>query len=435
MVHNATSAGTELLAYNLSRPNLTSPLLSFDEGFNPRASGWSNVFSYPIEPGDTYEARIEGTTVNVSWTSELYEGFLETDTALEGIARDAEGEQLARFRFADLAAPVLAFASVSVEGQLEQRFELEQARLDADWNQPPAWTLGDWWRYSGTFQGNTGEGTVVYTGNQTSGRSQTYVLSPVKVEDRVLLLPFQSWRQRDIAPQSGVVSSLLSSFWSWPLRDGKTWTGSTTTVDGSQPYQARASLDERVLLPDGRATVAFTVRTYTEEQAEPFGLYRYAPLVEQLTRWNVTQVGEDAPAIDFTLEDLGEGYHGEMEIPQREIVAQIPEGNRSFLSGPASIERSFHVPEKANRLQVGSRSFAVHERGVDPEFTFRLTDPNGTVVYERNETQFEGRRLGLATVLDAPAGNWTLEISAGEGVSVLGTIYANWFVTRTVDYR
>lgn len=434
LVHNASSVGTELFAYELSRPNLTSPLLSFDADFQPQASGWSEVFDFPLQDGSEHEATIAGSQATVAWSTIGYEGPLDIESELEGVAR-ANGSTIATFRFAGEGPAVLTYVDIDAPDGTQQRWELVDAELDSRWNHAPQWTKGDWWTYAGSFKNEEGQAQIVYTNDAESSRgAPQYVLNSVEVEDRVLMLPFQQWRKGDLAPRSGFINSMLSSFWNWPLHDGKQWTGSSGALPEGGSYVATSHLSDRVLLPDGTTSLAFTIEARSGE-GELLATYQYAPLVEHLTQWRISEPEAEEPVLDLSLEDWGRAYHGEMEVPQRAVVAEVPDDGRSVASGPEEIERTFQVTERANRLQIASESFAVHGSNPDPQFTFRVIDPNGTVVFERNASDFNNRRIGLAQVLNAEAGQWRLEVTLGEDVSIIARIYANWFITQTVDFR
>lgn len=435
LVRNETEGEVDMRAWNLSQPNFTSPFLDLNDRYNPRAYSWSKIFEWPIRAGDTHETRIGGADATMNWTEVEHEGPLDADTALEGVARTSEGEELARFRVSAGNVTALTYLELDAPDGTQQTWELTATDVRTGWNAPPAWTKGDWWTYEGSFQGETGSAQLVYTNDRSTQRSDQRVLSPTEVDDRVLMLPFLGWRDADIAPQSGFVSGQMSTFWSWPLSDGKVWGGTTSAVDGGSRYQAVAERNDRAILPDGTATVTFTVRAFVQDGEEPFAVFEYSPLVGHLVQWRMGEPGAPGSDLDFELEDWGQAFHGEMEIPQRALVEKVPRGNRTILTGPASIDRSFEVPERANRLQVAPRSFAVHEEGADPSFSMRLTDPNGTVAYERNASHFDGRRLGLSEVMDSHPGNWTLELEIDESVSMLARIFANWFETEMVDYR
>ncbi|PSG96774.1 hypothetical protein BRD56_08300 [Thermoplasmatales archaeon SW_10_69_26] len=435
LVYNHTPKGTDLLAWNLSRPNLTSPLTQFDEEHQPRAEGFSNAFPFPIEDGDEHEARIAGADVTVTWSQTPHEGPLDADRELEGVARTQDGEQLAVFGLSAGSPALLTYAEIDPPDGAAETWELVDARLHEGWNQPPSWTKGDWWTYEGSFRSEQGSSKVVYTTDDTSQPNTQRELSPVRVEDRVLMLPFQGWRDGDIAPQSGYISNVLSSFWSWPLGEGKTWSGSSSVGERGDEYQALSHLSLRAPLPDGSVTTTFAVEAYLSGRDEPFATWEYSPRAEHLVSWRITPASEEDPTLNFTLEDWGEAYHGEMEIPRRVQVDQIPARGGSFLSGPAEIDRTFDVPEQARTVQIAPRSFAVHEPDVDPEFRLTLTDANGTVVLEHNASQFQDQRLSLSSNVEASPGDWRLQVDIGEGVSVLARLYANWYETETVDFR
>lgn len=429
-----TAKGTDLLAYDLSRQDFSSPFLAFKDNFNPRRFNWSNVFEYPLEPGDSNDARVGGADATIEWSKVDYDGPLETDTALEGVARTPSGEVVARFQLPDIPSPVITYIEVDAPDGTNETWTLLGATFNDGWDRPPAWELGDWWTYEGVFKGNEGNSQIVYAGNTSTRRAEQYVLSPRTVDDRTLMLPFQKWRKGDVAPQSGFVTSLMSSFWQWPLQEGKTWTGQTSSTEGSENYQAIAHMDRRIPLPDGSVSVGFSVEAFVQGDEEPFAQFTYSPRVEHLVDWRMSQVGTNFDALNFTLQDWGERFHGEMEIPKRGLVERIPR-NGSLLTGPETINRTFEVPDRANRLQVTPQSFAVHKRNADPVFEMRLIDPNGTLRYEKNDTMFEDRRLDLAEVINAEPGTWRLELRAGNDVSMLAQIFANWFEVREIDFR
>lgn len=428
LVHNGTPKGTDLLAWNLSRPNFTSPLLTFDEQYNLRTWNWSGALRFPIEAGDTYTGRLGSVQANISWQEVPHEGPLDIEKDLEGVAYGPEGDELATFRFSAGEVTVLTYAEFDTPDGRNQTWELTEASLNDRWDQPPVWKKGDWWTYTGSFRDAEGTSKIVYTDDRKTRQSQQYVLTPVEVENRVLMLPFQGWRKSDIAPQSGYVSGMISSFWDWPLWDGKTWSGSTNYAQ--QQYQAVSDLTKRSQLPDGTVTTTFQVEVYVPNEEKPFATYEYSPWVGHLVDWQIRQSSGGPPSLNYTLEDWGEAYHGKLEIPQRALVAEIP-----ITGGPDELNRSFELPDQAHTLQISTRSFAVHQRNVDPVFDFRLTDPNGTLVFARNASDFEDRRLDLSGLVDAQPGTWELEVELGEGVSVLARLFGIWHETKTVDFR
>lgn len=435
LVHNGTSAGTQLLPWQVSDPGFSSPFVTFDEAHDPRDAGWSDLFSFPIEAGEEHTAQAGGANVTVAWSEVDHEGPLDAETDLEGVAETDDGEEVARFRWSTGEGNVLTRIEVDTPDGTNETWELMDTRLHADWNRPPSWSKGDWWTYNGTFRNEAGTSQIVYTTDGSTAQGEQYVLSPVDVENRVLMLPFQGWRQDDIAPQSGYVTGMLSSFWSWPLQHGKTWSGSTSAGEPGSQYQAVSRLTPGTQLPDGTVTTTFTIEAYAESQDDPFAVYEYAPRAEHLLAWRMGSAGADELDVNLTLEDWGEAFHGEMEIPRRIQVEAIPQGRSSFLSGPAEIDRTFDVPGQANTVQIAPRSFAVHPPDVDPSFEMQLTDPNGSVVVEHNASGFQDRRLDISTTVDAVEGSWRLTASIGEDVSVLARLYANWYEPETVDFR
>lgn len=430
LVRNASGQGPELAAWNLSRPNLTSPFLTWNENYNPRSAAWASIFEYPIEAGDEHEARLDGTEVNLTWSEVPHEGPLGTDTDIEGVARLPAGEEVARFRVSTGNDTAVTLIDLDLPDGPTETWRLVDAELRTDWDEPPRWEKGDWWTYNGSFQGEEGNATLVYTHDQQTRQADQRILSPVRFDDRLPTLPLHGWRDSDIAPQSGFVTAMLQTFWSWPLADGTTWGGTTSAVDGGGTYEAVAELVERATLPDGSASVAFAVEVFVPDHEEPFAEYTYAPRVGHLVDWRISEAGSSEPELAYTLEAWGEGFHGEMEIPERETPEEIP-----VTSGPASIERSFDVPEEAIWVRIAPHSFAGHGQDVEPEFELEITDANGTVKAQRDESHFSQRRLDLSGRMEASPGTWNLTLEMGEGVSARLVLEALWFETETVDFR
>jgi hypothetical protein len=429
IVVNGTQQGPQLWAWNLSRPNLTSAFLELNDGYNPRDPLWSGLFRFPVEAGDEHEATLGGTEANVTWSQVDHEGPLDASTDLEGVAR-AGGEEVGRFRLSAGNVTAFTYLSFETEDGSPQTWKLVGTDVREDWNGPPAWSKGNWWTYEGSFQSHEGRSTVVYTSDQPGRQTEQRVLDPVRFDDRYLMVPFQGWRTTDIAPQSGFVSAFLSQFWSWPLYEGQSWSGETSAPAEPSQYQAIVERNDRAPLPDGSVSVTYTVEAYIPDAEQPFAEYEYSPRAGHLVEWRMTEGGGGSPVLNFTLEDFGQTYHGEMEIPQRERLVEIP-----VTSGPTTVERSFEVAEDRAFVRIAPHSFAGHGQDVDPEFELEIRNPSGDVAVHRNETHFSDRRLDLSGQMDAEPGTWNLTVELGEDVSVRLDVEALWYQTETVDYR
>jgi hypothetical protein len=425
-----TDEGPEMWAWNLSRPNLTSPFLELGTDHEPRADGWSGLFDFPIEPGDEHEAQVGGADVTMTWNETTHEGPLDTDTDLLGVARDEAGEEIGRFQVSTGNGTAITAIDVDAPDGTDERWRLVDSEVRSNWNGPPTWAKGDWWTYNGTFQDEAGQGKIVYTKDQQKRRSVQRTLEPVAFEDRVLFVPFQGWRDSDIAPQSGVVSSFLSSFWNWPLVDGVSWSGTTSAAEGGAQYQAVAEVEQRAILPDGTASTVFTVDAYVPGEEASFATFTYAPLVGHLLDWRMGFVGEEDPVMNYTLEDRGSAFHGEMEIPHVETLQQVP-----ATSGPKRINTTFDVPEEAIWVRMAPHSFAGHGPDTEPTFELEITDPNGTVVVHRNASDFSDRRMELSGRFDAVPGTWNMTVELGEDVSISMILEAIWYETEVRDFR
>lgn len=420
--------GYTLNAYNLSRPGFGSPYLELSSQLNPTRFNWSQPLQWPLEPGKRYEATVGGAEATVKLEAvEGVEGPTGAEKAIRAVAT-ADGETVAELTVLQ-DPPILKEIKLDTPDGTEEHWTLEEARYDQRFNRPPAWSIGQWWSYNATTKTEHAETTLIYNANATNNKGVPQrVLNAQRVESRLAALPFHTLRARDLAPQSGFLTSLLGSFWSWPLVDGKQWTGSTSLARGG--YTATVQMEDRVPLPDGTVTTAYTIEAVPTRQpgAEPIGTYQYAPRVGFLTSIQVNDPGSQDEIIDWELTDWGDGFHGEIEIPHR---VQLWGRNRT--TGPAEIEESFPVPERMDRLQL--RGMAVRRAGSNPNASFALVDPSGEQRFLRDAGDWQDRRINLRHVTDAVNGTWTFRADLPEGVTFFVIVRGIWVETKTVDYR
>lgn len=228
--------GVDLWPHNATREDFSSPFLNLDETLTPEGFAWDELFAFPIEPGDTYTAQVGGVTANVTLEGTTYTVVDETVDAVRAEAR-AEGETV---------ATVTVLASPTVPAEIEfdtpvdgaQSWTLTDLGFQAGWNDVPVWEEGDWWRFDATTRDRDGNArhanaTLIHNANDTNDQGvEQRVLNPQTVDSRLTTFPFHKLRDRDIAPQSGFLTTTLSSFWAWPLHDGKTWGGTSGIVGG-----------------------------------------------------------------------------------------------------------------------------------------------------------------------------------------------------------
>lgn len=423
-----SAGGVDLWPHNVSRETFGSPFLRLGESLTPRAFNWSGVFDFPLTPGKSYEGQVGGADATVTLERAQAQGPQGTQDAIQAIAT-ADGSQIARFTV--LSEPtLLAAIHVDTPDGTQQNWTLTQVRHAPGWNDAPDWRIGDWWTYNATTRDRHAQPTLIYNANDTSNKgSPQRVLNPQTVDSRLASLPFLVFRDHDIAPQSGLLSGLLSSFWKWPLFDGQTWTG-TTNVGGLDAYRADVTRETRVEVPGERYTTAFRIeaRSANDPSAPPFAEWRYAPLVGMITQIEVRDARTNETDLDWELLDFGHGFHGEIEIPQRVGVY-----GREGTSGPASIEESFSVPEQATRLQV--RGTAVRQEGASKNLTLELTTPGGEQAWLKNGSEFRERLLQFDDVVDAENGTWTFNADLPPGVNFFIQIRGAWIEHRQVDYR
>lgn len=420
--------GYELHAYNLSE-SFNSPYRHLDTNLNPRVFNWSGILNWPLEDGKSNQATVGGAEATVELSGvDGVEGPSGLTDAIKAVAT-ADGKQVAEIVV--LKDPtVIQRIDVDTPDGTDETWVLQDVTVGERFNQPARWEIGDWWIYNATTQGETTQTHLVYNSNDTTQKgSLMYVLNPTRAEDRFPSLPFLRFRASDLAPQSGFLTGLVSSFWDWPLQDGKTWSGSTT-LSGIESYQAQASLTPNVRLPDGSLTIGYTIelRPLKDPGAEPIGSYQYVPRVEMLTYAWIEDPESGERVIDWELEDWGDGFHGEMEIPR---VAEL--SGRSRTAGPAEIDDPVNVTDRIERVQL--KLTAVKRSDASPNVTFELVRPDGTTALRANETAFRDRLLQFNNAVDATTGTWRFQADVPEGVSFFGEVNGVWTETRQVDYR
>lgn len=416
--------GYTLSRYNAS-PDLRSPFLSLDETLSPVGYAWDDLFQFPLEPGDTYAATAAAThaTVDIQATTFILDG--DEQAALEATVTD-DDETLATFTL--LQEPtVLAQISITREDGVPEAWTLTNATHEPRWNHPPTWEKGAWWGYNATTHSQHADMTLIYNEDTTNTQGTPQrVLNTQHAESRVASTPFNLLRSSDIAPQAGMLNNVLATFWDWPLEDGETFTGSSAIAEA---YLAEVALEE-IILPDGQATMAFVVTASDIEDpaSEPFASWTYAPHTGFLTEFWVHDPDEDDPQFDWELTDWGDGFHGEIEVPQLVPVHEI-----DHTRGPVDRSDTFTVQDRSDRLRVSG--WFVHA-DTPPKMTLTLEDPDGEVRWEVNETAFRDQLHQTEDVVrPIEPGEWTLTLDIEEGITFFLDIQEVWIETRDVDYR
>jgi hypothetical protein len=420
--------GTRLLAWDVSRDTLRTPFTDYDSDFDLRKFNWTDTFQYPLEPGKSYDTRVGGAKATITWQAvDAQTPVRDADRALEGTAVTENDNTVATFRIVPGDPAVLSYVDVETPDGTDQTWELTDLEPSTNWNDVPTWEKGDWWSYNGTFTQFSGEAQMLYlTDRKKSRGSLQYSLTATDIEDQDLSRPLLHWRQSDLAPQSGYISSIGDKFWSWPLLDEKTWTGSASGRDSAAAYQAKVDLEDRIRLPDGSLSFGFEIETRTQER-ETLSQYTYSPRVEHLTEYTGRLLDEDEPSVNFELEGWGHDYVGPVDVPIRETLISSP-----VREGPFDDQVNLTVPEPANTVSVNGR--AVSSEPDPGNATFRLIDSNGTGRYERNASGFSDRQLQLNGLVPAQPGNWTFEARGEENISYTVQIRANWYETRQMDF-
>ncbi|MDX1611522.1 MAG: hypothetical protein R3185_04070 [Candidatus Thermoplasmatota archaeon] len=430
-------SGYDLLPWNVTEPGLESPFLAVSEQLTPRSQRWAGLIQFPLVDGATYETRASGepvyagteeVTVEVSWQANM----TSPQGPAEGwqlVAENEAGEEVARIHL--LSNPTVpSLIEVQTADGTAETWHLLKAEQRVDWNGVPRWELGDWWSYDAYWLGQSYQPKMVFTGNQTGESGNIhYRLDPVRWENRELARLFHVIRQQDLASQSGSMTNMLSQMWSWPLRDGATWTGSTFSQGADVPFQARVSFQPDLPLPDGTPTVGFTIQARTQEDPEPFATWTYAPRVESFTNLTLHDPNTGETTLAWRLVDFGEQFHGIIEAPQRVTVY----ANQS-LRGPASVEATMEIPPPAQRVEFSG--FAARGEEGSPNSTMVLRDANGTEVARIGPGTFAADRgFPFREFVRASPGNWTFEADIQEGTSIFLQIFAHWGLDREVDFR
>jgi hypothetical protein len=424
--------GVELWAHNATRAGFDSPLLSLDGELNPRGVAWDGLFAFPIEPGDEYTAQVGGVEADVETAATTYEVAGDEVDAVRATAR-ADGETVAEVTV--LVSPTLvAEAELDTPASGKQTWTLTDLGFQPGYDEPPRWDVGDWWRFDAQTRDADGQlesvdAKLVYNANDTAEQGTPQrVLNPTEVDDRPATFPFQTLRDRDLAPQSGYLTNLLSTFWQWPMGDSATWSGTSQLAPGDD-YEAVVEVEEATVANRVTTVYNITATPLNEPGAGAFAAWSYVPAAGFVGHIWAKAPDADASRLDWTLTDWGEGYHGDMEVPQRQAVY-----GQSTTSGPIDRTEPVEVPAPVERVQI--EGTFVRPEDARPELELELRDPDGDPAWTLNESALEEQRVvQLNDVIDAGAGNWTLETQVPEDVSYFLQLTAAWKETTTVDYR
>lgn len=427
-VATGEDGGVALWAHNLTRGDLGSPFLSLNAELTPRGFNWSNLFEFPLEPGDSYTATVGGADATVSTEAVSLELPNGSRDAIEATAT-ADGETLATLTL--LTEPtVFARIDVDTPDGTQETWELTRLEHRPSWNGVPDWDIGDWWTYNATTRGEHATPKLIYNAHDQNQKGERLrVLNPQTVESRIAAFPFLNLRDRDIAPQSGLVTNLLSGFWKWPLFEGQTWTGSTS-APGVDAYRTQVTVEKRITVPGGATTTAYTVTAHpaNDPEADPIAEWQYAPLVGFLTYVWIDVPSRDDRILDWELTEWGEDFHGEIEIPRR-----VPLHTQNSTSGPAQIDETFEFSAPSERIQV--RGTAVRQADATANVTIQLTAPDGSHPWRITQEDFQDRSISFNDDFDGANGTWHLEADLPQGVSFFAQIRGLHIEHRTVDYR
>lgn len=419
--------GYDLKPHRVSEPT-ESPFLRIGQQLTPRNANYTGLVQFPLDAGMRYDAEVGGEPVEVVVSALEVSTYPFGETAgLALVATNEAGEVLVTLHFLD-EPPVFGLIELDAPDGTRHRWTLVDWSFDPLYSEPPLWDIGDHWTYEATWSGLTITPTMVYNANDTAtGGSPVYVLNPTKVADRQLARVFHVVRMADLASQSGPLNGMLSKQWDWPLRDGKTWGGSTTTEEGDVPYTAAVSL-ETVTLPDGSLTTAYVMRAVTRE-GDHVATWDYAPRVRYFTNLTIEDPTTGKEVLAWRLTDFGTGFKGSIELPRRIALLELP-----VEEGPASFNRSFDVPEEPTAVELAG--FGGWATGVSPANEVRLIDPSGKVVLALDQGDFEGdaRRVQLNEFVVATPGNWTLSVELVEGASLFLNVLGHWTDVVEVDY-
>lgn len=416
--------GYQLLPYNAT-PGFESPFLALDASLEPHGQAWEDILRFPLTSGDEYEATLAGqpATVTIETTTFRLDG--DEHDALKATAT-GENDALATLTL--LPEPtVLAHIDITREDGVHETWRLTNATHHPTWNEAATWEKGDWWRYNATTRGETVDTTLIYNQDKRSPTSSPQrILNPQHAEARIAATPFNVLRSYDLAPQAGMVNDVLSTFWDWPLEEGKLYSGSGSITG---PYMVQVSLEE-IILPNGQASTAFVLNAtdHDDPDTDPFASWTYAPHTGFLTEFWVQSPDEDAPRFDWELTDWGTGFHGDIEVPHLETVHAIDQ-----TSGPVDRTDTFTVNDQGDRLRVSG--WFVHSE-TPPRLNVTLEDPSGETRWGTDEGAFEDQFFQVEEVVrPVTPGEWTLTLDAGEGINFFLDVEEVWIETRQVDYR
>ncbi len=428
--------GYDLRPWVLDREDFASPFLRLGPELVPRPFNWSGLFAFPMEAGDTYEAKRVGSlsaTVEVSQPSQAPR--LPSAGALALNATDSNGTVVLTAVLLDRpeAAPgargVIAELDINTADGTDERWVLEEITRQADWNAAPTWRLGDHWSYEARTSTQASDPQLVYSGNRTgAGGSTIALLEPTELEDRLAATLLREIRVQDMAPQSGFLTNLLSKLWEWPLEPGASWQGLTTKGNRQVTYDARVQLVEDHALPDGTTTVAFHVEADPRGEPGELASWTYVPRVQMLTEINVTDLSTGETVVDWHLRDWGHEYHGTIERLANEGLLQVP-----VTPGPTKLEEPFNVTDQHERLLVDGSLVRPHD--APRNATIQLRGPDGTIGYDRGTFDEDQRFMDLGGSTPATPGTWTLSAELMDGHSVTLTVRGIWTEVDEVDFR
>lgn len=303
-------------------------------------------------------------------------------------------------RFATvLSLAALLLAGCADGGGSEDRQTTSLAAGGAAPVEAPNWTVGDWWRYDGSFglesftadrivTEDAGGDWIVDTASAET--AWNHVLEPISVLGPV--------SKEDLA---GSQEEGRVRFWDFPLEHNKTW---QTAWDG-QSFSARAVRQgDAVFLVEYRQDGEVARETVYDAQARWF------------TRMTIHDL--DGEPFEMTLAESGSDYGGEY------VRWLVHDETQAAISGG-----------------VGSAGFGVPEAATDLWHRFEVACGQGAYTYAVRPVEDPAAGTGDAqpcpaedrreTAIDAVPGEWQAAVSVADG-SISVQVYVRELQTLTL---
>ena len=382
------------------RPEFDSPFMHLDEDLAPIGERWADLLRFPLEPGATYPAVVDGAQVMLKVGTTRLATPMGRLWVYDVRPQDGSDSPIA-VTYSPEHRALTTIEWSDRDGQRIESWRLLSAGRNYPWGGLVPWRLGDWWTFEARSWNFTGQLTLVHTQQRVEATEiaafPVWIAEATRAADLALGTPFLRVDQRNMHPRSGSFSVLISKSYDFPLQHLQNWTSFANNV----PFRAFVQWDPHIPIGNGSA-YGFHVRALTLQ--DTVASYNYVPAVKWFSEFQLKNAKTGRVELDWRLVDFGSGYQGPLER-----VLRFPLKNGSV--GGSVHEERVQVNATTQFLNLATRM--VFAADATPP-TVTLIDPDGAP-----RARLVGAACGRPTCfvpdeLRVPArpGSWTLRVDA-----------------------